>query len=471
VTVPLRFRFHQFVLSPRQRLLLREGTPVPLIPKYFDLLVLLIERRRDVVSKHVIFAEIWSDVVVSDGALSQAIRTLRRTLDDNSREPRFIRTVSRHGYQFVWPNIVEENDDGPFDFAQGRPLDSLRDKPQPLVNSSTPAHSVQTLEPLIDRLLADAAAGPEERDNAREAAERLHALGTAAALAELTARPHHARAVAIMRDARWSVPGAGPVPLDAGAAAALIRLRLSDARRTVTRRWAGAAAAGALGGLAAGLAGGIVLNLSPTSSADAQASMALGAIGALAGSVGAAAIGAGLAAAEVLARSRRGLALALCGALSGALVAAVAQIVTRALLDGLLGVRSTVVPGLIEGLVIGGGAGIGYAIATRQPPGGGIAAPTGSRRLAVAASVGGVTALGATVLALSGRAMIGGLVNEIARSSPDARLVLAPLGRLIGETDFGPVTRTLLSALEGGIFGFALGWGLTSRPSESRTSH
>ena len=50
----------------------------------------------------------WSDVIVSDGALSQAVRTLRRALDDNPREPRFIRTVSRHGYQFVWPDVVEE---------------------------------------------------------------------------------------------------------------------------------------------------------------------------------------------------------------------------------------------------------------------------------------------------------------------------------------------------------------------------
>jgi hypothetical protein len=394
--------------------------------------------------------------VVSDGALSQAIRTLRRTLDDNSRESRFIRTVSRHGYQFVWPDVVEESDDG-----------------QLMVRAKLPtvAQPPEAFGPLIDRLIADAAAGPEGWNNAREVAERLHALGTTEAIAELTRKPHPAAAIAIMRDARWSVPGAGPVPLDASSTAALIRLRLSDARRTVTRRWAGAAAAGALGGLVAGVAGGLVLNLSPASHAGTQSSLALGAIGALAGGIGAAAIGAGLAAAELLARSRRGPALAVCGALSGAIVAAIAHSVTRALLEGLLGVRPPTVPGLIDGLVIGGAAGIGYATATRQPPGGGIAAPIGRRRLAVAATVGGFTAVGATALALSGRAMIGGLVNEIARSSPDAQLVLAPLGRLIGEPDFGPLTRTLLAAFEGGIFGLALGWGLTSRPSESRTSH
>ena len=110
MTAPVRFRFAEFVLSPRRRLLLRNGTPVALIPKYLDLLLLLVARRHDAVSKQAIFDEVWSDVVVSDGALAQAVRTLRRTLGDDSREPRFIRTVSRHGYQFVWADVVEEID-------------------------------------------------------------------------------------------------------------------------------------------------------------------------------------------------------------------------------------------------------------------------------------------------------------------------------------------------------------------------
>jgi len=113
VVRPVRFRFDDFVLAPRQRVLLRSGTPVPLIPKYFDLLVMLVERRHDAVSKDAIFSAVWSDVIVSDGALAQAVRTLRRTLGDNSREPKFIRTVSRHGYQFVCAGVVEEPGDDP----------------------------------------------------------------------------------------------------------------------------------------------------------------------------------------------------------------------------------------------------------------------------------------------------------------------------------------------------------------------
>ena len=91
---------------------------MPLIPRYFDLLLLLIERRREAVHRREIFDRAWPDVIVSESALSQAVRTIRRTLGDDSREPRFIRTVSRHGYQFVHPEVIEEEDDASWPTAQ-----------------------------------------------------------------------------------------------------------------------------------------------------------------------------------------------------------------------------------------------------------------------------------------------------------------------------------------------------------------
>ena len=75
-----RYRFSEFVLSPRRRVLTRGGHEQPLIPRYFDLLVFLVEHRHEAVHRRDIFDRVWSDVVVSDSALSQAIRTIRRTL-------------------------------------------------------------------------------------------------------------------------------------------------------------------------------------------------------------------------------------------------------------------------------------------------------------------------------------------------------------------------------------------------------
>ena len=454
LTPPVRFRFAEFVLSPRQRMLWRRGTSVALIPKYFDLLLFLVVRRDDAVSKQAIFDEVWRDVVVSDGALSQAVRTLRRTLGDDSREPRFIRTVPRHGYRFIWTEIVEEIDDGQVVTAVSLP----------------PPATAESVATLVDRLAAAAEGGRAAEAEARDVAERLHAMGTTDAMTHIVTRPGHAPAVAIMRDARWNVPGSGPVPLlsdpEAGRVVlALMRLRILDTGRTVARRWAGAASAGALGGAAAGICGGIALYLSPASHARPQSSIALAAIGALAGGLGAAGIGAGLVAAEVLARSRRGLALAVCGSFSGAGVAMIAHILLQALLDGLFGLRLPYDWGAIDGLALGGAAGTGYALATPQPPGGGLAAPSGRRRVVASLIVGACCAAAAVALAMSGRLLVGGLVHNVARLSRDSALILAPLGHFIGEPDFGTNTRALLSAFEGAVFGFALTWGLTRRPA------
>jgi DNA-binding winged helix-turn-helix (wHTH) protein len=448
-----RFRFSSFVLSPRRRLLLRDGQPVPLIPKYFDLLLLLIARRHEAVSKQSIFAEVWADVIVSDGALAQAVRTLRRTLGDDVREPRFIRTISRHGYQFVWPDVQEEIDD------------------ETLTSSSPAARAAgeqAPIEPLIERLLT--ATDPGE---ARDAAEQLHTLGTADAVEQLTERPHHARAVAVLRDARWTVPNAGAVPLlrdreAAGAIVALVRLRLGDARRTVALRWANAAAAGAIGGAAAGIAGGIALLLAPGSNARPQSSIALAAIGAVAGAIGAAGIGAGLVFAEAVARSRRTLALAACGAVAGAIVAAISSIVLRSLLLSLFGLQLAHEGSAVDGAALGGAAGIAYGLATWRDGASGLAAPRGVRRLKVAALVAIGCALAGVALAMSGRPLVGGLVHEIAQASHNAQLVLGPLGRLIGDPEFGRPAQMILSALEGAAFGAALAWGLTTRPKRGR---
>src|SRR3979490_3108880 len=99
-------------------MLVRDGREQPLIPRYFDLLVFLVERRHEAVHRRDIFDRVRNDVAVSDTACSQAIRTIRRTLGDDSREPRFIRTVSRHGYRFVFAEVFEEDDDGVWTIAE-----------------------------------------------------------------------------------------------------------------------------------------------------------------------------------------------------------------------------------------------------------------------------------------------------------------------------------------------------------------
>ena len=266
-------------------------------------------------------------------------------------------------------------------------------------------------------------------------------------------------------------PGAVPLTGPQGVAAGLelIRLRLSDMGRTVASRWAGAAGAGAIGGAWAGVCGGVALLLAPASTARPESIVALGTVGFAAGAIGAAGIGAGLAAAEVLARSRRRLALTLCGAAAGAIVGALAYLLLRALLDTFLGLELVISGGAIEGLILGAAAGLSYALATPQPPGGGVAAPAGRRRLRVMATVGLGCALGAIALGALGLPLVGGYVHAVAQAARDGQVLLAPLGRFIGEPGFGPLTQTLLGAFEGAVFGTALAFGLTRRPAPSNS--
>jgi hypothetical protein len=231
----------------------------------------------------------------------------------------------------------------------------------------------------------------------------------------------------------------------------------------VAERWAAAAGGGALAGLTAGLLGGAVLLAAPGSAAPASLPAALSIVGAILGAVGAAGVGAGLAVAEALARSARTAALVLGGAAGGCLVGTAAHLLGRWTLEDLFGRDLSTVGGGAEGLVIGATAGLGYALGTPRPEGG-IAAPRGWARARAALATGLCCAAGCILLALAGRRLGGDSLDVMARSFRGSQVGLAPLARLLGETDVGPVTRLALSGYEGLLFGLGLAFGLTRRP-------
>jgi DNA-binding winged helix-turn-helix (wHTH) protein len=345
---------------------MREGREVPLIPRYFDLLVFLVERRHQAVHRREIFDRVWSDVIVSDSALSQAIRTLRRTLGEDPRDPQFIRTISRHGYQFVFSEVVEEDD----------------------------------------------ADGPPGNDRAD------------------------------LADAR--------VPV-----AHLIASRAQQAARLTPVQWMRPAIGGGLAGMLAGAAGGLLLIASPGNGAPAAVIPVLAAIGAACGAVGGAGVGAGLAAGEASTRSWRTPAVICGAALGGLIVGSAAQWLTRWSLETLVGLTAQIGGGL-EGLVIGAAAGAGYA--------------GGRRELRAIILITVLCGISAFALTRAGRPLVGGTIHAVARQAQGSRISLAPLGRLIGEPDFGPLSQTIIGTGEGAAFGLGLALALTRRAS-SPTSH
>jgi DNA-binding winged helix-turn-helix (wHTH) protein len=402
----VRYRFGDFVLSPGRRVLTGGGRVVPLIPRYFDLLVLLIDQRDRALGKQEIFDRVWSDVVVSESALTQAVRVIRRALGDDPREPTFVRTVSRRGYQFVFTPVELEDDSGPW-------------PPE--------THAGRAASPAP--VAAGAPLTPAEATLARDEAPLPAADADPVVEAELP-EPLLDRQTLALASARW-------------ASAAV-----------------GTAAAGGLGGLVGGVAIRIV------SGADTANSLALtlALVGMLAGALAGGGVGIGLAAAEAVARSARGVALAAGGALAGLLTGWLAHHGARLVLTGLFGRDIPAMGGPVEGLVIGAAAGIGYGIATRSLPHGGMAAPRGGARWRVAAITGIVSAIGAAALTLGGRHLVGASLDLMAHTFAGSQVGLEPLARLLGEGHLAPMTRMVVAAFEGLLFGTGLAFGLTTRP-------
>lgn len=92
--------FAGFTFRAGSRQLLAGGTAVHLSPKAFDVLRLLIERRPEAVGKEELLARAWPGTHVLEASLTMVIAEIRRALGDQSRSPRFIRTVQRYGYSF-----------------------------------------------------------------------------------------------------------------------------------------------------------------------------------------------------------------------------------------------------------------------------------------------------------------------------------------------------------------------------------
>ncbi len=105
---PAIYRFGGFELDSAERQLRRDGAEVALNARYLDALILLVRERGQLVTKDRFMDAVWRGIPVTDEALTQCIRTLRRTLGDEAGDPRFIATVPKFGYRFVGAIDSEE---------------------------------------------------------------------------------------------------------------------------------------------------------------------------------------------------------------------------------------------------------------------------------------------------------------------------------------------------------------------------
>jgi DNA-binding winged helix-turn-helix (wHTH) protein/TolB-like protein/Flp pilus assembly protein TadD len=102
------FAFGDFVLVPKERLLLRDGEPIALTAKAFDLLVVLVRRAGHLVTKDELFEEVWPGTFVQETNLTVNISALRKALEDGRDGNRIIQTVPGRGYRFVTPVVARD---------------------------------------------------------------------------------------------------------------------------------------------------------------------------------------------------------------------------------------------------------------------------------------------------------------------------------------------------------------------------
>jgi len=148
------FRFGLFEADVFHKALMRNGVRVKLQDQPFRVLLLLLDRPGEIVSREELRQSLWPDgtFVDFDGSLNVILKKLRAAIDDDSDNPRFIETVPRHGYRFI------------------APVTATRDEPQPLIAP------VQTVVPQIE-------SSPLPLPVQREAGGRRSLVYSAASLA------------------------------------------------------------------------------------------------------------------------------------------------------------------------------------------------------------------------------------------------------------------------------------------------
>jgi DNA-binding winged helix-turn-helix (wHTH) protein/Tol biopolymer transport system component len=103
------FRFSEFEVAERELRITRLGVVTPLEPKALRVLIYMLRNPDRIISKDELLNAVWGDTAVTENSLTRAIALLRRTLDDDIREPRFILTIPAAGYRFIAPVAVSPN--------------------------------------------------------------------------------------------------------------------------------------------------------------------------------------------------------------------------------------------------------------------------------------------------------------------------------------------------------------------------
>jgi len=95
------YEFGKFRFDPTSHLLLSEGSPIPLTPKAFDVLLVLVQNGMRLTTKEELMTKVWPDSFVEEANLTVTVSALRKVLGETTDGKRYIETVPKKGYRFV----------------------------------------------------------------------------------------------------------------------------------------------------------------------------------------------------------------------------------------------------------------------------------------------------------------------------------------------------------------------------------
>src|SRR6266404_8617372 len=107
------YEFGPFQIDKVNHVLMRDGETLPLKPKVFDTLLLLVENRGRVLDKDELLSRLWPDTIVEESNLTQNVYLLRKALGEEPEADadEYIETMPKRGYRFV-ASVLEVGDPG-----------------------------------------------------------------------------------------------------------------------------------------------------------------------------------------------------------------------------------------------------------------------------------------------------------------------------------------------------------------------
>lgn len=164
------YAFDSFRLDTAERQLLHDGAPVPLTPKVFETLVVLVERSGHLVEKDELMKLVWAEAFVEQANLARCVHTLRKALAEEHSGHKYIETVPKRGYRFVAEVREIENggnntatpDKAEAQMQQHSDAATESSKPETPLNNEASAGDV-TLSPRLSVALTPALAAPRRR--------------------------------------------------------------------------------------------------------------------------------------------------------------------------------------------------------------------------------------------------------------------------------------------------------------------